>query len=297
MNESELKSILKKPKKISNIDYDEISDIISEAIDIFEKEELLLELNTENDENSIVIGDIHGNLESLLKIYEIIKKQDPTYIIFLGDIVDRGEFQLECLIFVLALKILYPNKYYLLKGNHETVEMNKYYGFYNIFMTEFNQYSQFSEITTLYNRLPICIIVNNAILCLHGGIPENFEIIEELKKLHKNKIDSTLPQPIQHAIFQMMWNDPKEGLARFMDNFRGSGIKYYGYEVFEEFMNKNKLKYLIRAHEVFPGGYRWFFDNRLLSIFSSENYRGDYNPNPASYAIIKNKTVSGEIIE
>ncbi len=296
INDSILKSLINKPKKISNLDFSEVSDIITQAQEIFEEEKLLIELNADKDEEIFVIGDIHGNLESLIKIYDLIKKKDPKYVIFLGDIVDRGQFQLECLIIVLSLKILYPNKYFILKGNHETLEMNKYYGFYDVYMMEFNQYSQFDEIISLYNKLPICIVVNDSILCLHGGIPENFEILNEFKTLDKKQLDETIPESVEYAIFQIMWNDPKEGLTGFMDNFRGPGIKYYGYEVFNEFMEKYNLKYCIRAHEVFPEGYRWFFDHKLLSIFSSENYRGDYYPNPASYAVIKNKTVSGELI-
>jgi len=297
IEDSTLKSLIKKPKKISNLEYNDVTDIISRAQEIFEKEDLLIELNAEKDEEIFVLGDIHGNLESLMDLIDIINKQDPKYVIFLGDIVDRGQFQLECFIIVLSLKILYPNKYFLLKGNHETLEMNKYYGFYDVYMMEFNQYSQFDEIISLYNRLPICIIVNDSILCLHGGIPENYEILDELKNLDKKKLDETIPEAVEHAIFQIMWNDPKEGLTRFMDNFRGPGIKYYGYEVFNEFMEKYDLKYCIRAHEVFPEGYRWFFDHKLLSIFSSENYRGEYNPNPASYAVIRNTTVFGELLE
>jgi serine/threonine-protein phosphatase PP1 catalytic subunit len=90
-----------------------------------------------------------------------------------------------------------------------------------------------------------------------------------------------------------MWNDPKSGLRGFSNSFRGSGIKFFGFDVFENFLKYNDLKYVIRAHECFPEGYRWFFNNRLLSIFSSANYRG---PNPASYAIIRNSEVIPKLL-
>ena len=44
-----------------------------------------------------VIGDIHGNLDTLMKLVEIIDNNDPQFVLFLGDIVDRGPKQLECL--------------------------------------------------------------------------------------------------------------------------------------------------------------------------------------------------------
>jgi diadenosine tetraphosphatase ApaH/serine/threonine PP2A family protein phosphatase len=297
IKKSTFEDLIENPEKISDLPFEDIKNIINRAKRLFRDEEFLIELTADKDKDIFVIGDIHGNLDSLLKIYELVNEKGPEYVIFLGDIVDRGGDQLECLIFVLSLKILYPQQYFLLKGNHETLEMNKSYGFYNEFMMKFSEKSQFDEVNSLYESLPICAIINDSILCLHGGIPEDFNILNELKELDTKKLDGTIPASLQFAMYQMMWNDPKEGLTGFMDNFRGPGIKYYGYEAFEEFMDKNGLKYCIRAHEVFPQGYKWFFNNRLLSIFSSENYRGDYNPNPATYALIRDNMVSGEIVE
>ncbi len=92
----------------------------------------------------------------------------------------------------------------------------------------------------------------------------------------------------------IMWNDPKSNLNGFSDSFRGIDLKFFGEDVFNDFMRKNKLKYLIRSHEFYPEGYRWFFNKRLLSIFSSANYRG---LNSASYAIIKNNLVIPKLVE
>ena len=93
-----------------------------------------------------------------------------------------------------------------------------------------------------------------------------------------------------------MCNDPKPNLKGFTESFRGKDIKFFGKDVFTDFMRENKLDYLIRAHERFPEGYKWFFNKRLLSIFSSANYRGTVPIIPASYAIIRNKTVTPKII-
>ncbi|MBY9013290.1 MAG: hypothetical protein KGD70_13030, partial [Candidatus Lokiarchaeota archaeon] len=96
------------------------------------------------------------------------------------------------------------------------------------------------------------------------------------------------------SLMQLMWNDPKSNLKGFSDSFRGPDIKNFGEDVFNVFMKINKLKYLIRSHELFSEGFKWFFNKRLLSIFSSGNYRGK---NPASYAIIKNNVVTPKIVE
>lgn len=287
IDESLLQNLIKKPEKISKLNLEDIFKITSEAKGIFQNENLLLEFNVRETEEAYVIGDVHGNMQSLLKLFELINKNNPKLVIFLGDIVDRGPRQMECLIFVLILKILKPQTFYILRGNHETLEMNQAYGFFYEFAQRFNNYDGFEEILAVYDMLPICSIINNSILCLHGGIPEDFDILKKLRGLKWQDIDNSTLESIAPGIFQIMWNDPKPGLGGFMRSYRGPGIKFFGQEVFNKFMDVNNLKYLIRAHECFPEGYVWFFNYRLLSIFSSANYRGDFSPNPASYAIIK----------
>ena len=292
-----LNEIIKDPYKISELKFHYISQILREAEEIFKEEKLLLEFNLDDSKSEIyIIGDIHGNLDTLLRLIDIISKKNPEYVIFLGDIVDRGIKQLECLTLILALKIRYPNKYYLLKGNHETLEMNQEYGFFQDFTSKFNDQKKFDEILAVYNALPFCALINKSILCLHGGIPEDIDILRKLRDLKPKEI-ALVFKSIEISLMQIMWNDPKSGLKGFSESFRGPGIKFFGEDVFNDFMKKNKLKYLIRSHELFPEGYRWFFKKRLLSIFSSANYRGKIAPNPASYAIIKNNLVIPKLVE
>lgn len=292
-----LPNLINKPENISKLKIDEILKILKTVKNILEEENLLIKFSIkEKAEEVYVIGDIHGNLETLMKLVEIINNNNPKIVIFLGDIVDRGSKQFECLLIVLALKILYPSRYYILRGNHETVEMNKYYGFFQDFIHRFNDKINFNEILNIYNVLPLCALINETILCLHGGIPQDIDILKRLEDL-KGKDFNRVFKSIEQGIFQIMWNDPKDGLTGFSNSFRGSGIKFYGIEAFENFMKANNLKYLIRAHECFPEGYRWFFNKRLLSIFTSANYRGFYAPNPASYAVIKNNEIIPKFIE
>jgi len=296
IEQSFLNKIIKNPYLISKLDFHYISQILRKAEEIFKEENLLLEFNLDDSKSEVwVIGDIHGNLETLQRLIEIIDGKKPEFVIFLGDIVDRGTNQLECLILVLALKIRYPNRYYLLKGNHETLEMNKAYGFFQEFEYRYNNQIKFDEVLAVYNVLPFCALINKGILCLHGGIPEDVAILKKLKGLKPRNIVSVF-KTIAKSLVQIMWNDPKTNLRGFTESFRGLGIKSFGEDVFNDFMKENSLKYIIRAHEVFPEGYKWFFNERLLSIFSSANYRGTLTPNPASYAIIRNKTVLPKII-
>ena len=292
-----LHKLLKNPEEISKLTLENISQILREARRLFENESLLLEFTIGKNEEIYVLGDIHGNMQSLLKLIELINKNNPKLVIFLGDIVDRGPKQIECLMYVLLLKILKPQTFYILRGNHETLEMNQAYGFFYEFSQKFENYDAFKEILDVYDVLPICSIINNSVLCLHGGIPEDIDILKKLKGLKPQDIDKSTLESIATGIFQIMWNDPKSGLGGFMRSYRGPGIKFFGQEVFNKFMAEYNLKYLIRAHECFPEGYVWFFNYRLLSIFSSANYRGEFSPNPASYAIVKDNDLIPKNIE
>ena len=299
IEKSYLKNLINKPNVISELKYEELSNIFRDVKGYFEEENLLLEFKLEGKEEEIyVIGDIHGNLQSLVKLIEIIGEKNPKVVIFLGDIVDRGSYQLECLILVLALKMIEPNRYFLLRGNHETLEMNQYYGFFQDFMSRFKDQSKFNEILSIYDVLPICAVINDNILCLHGGIPEDFEILKKLKNKKHKDFDKTTIKLINPGIYQILWNDPKDvEILNFSNSFRGPGIKFFGQKAFDAFMEKNNLQLLIRAHECFPEGYKWFFDKRLLSIFSSANYRGYFSPNPGSYAIIRDNNLIPMLIQ
>ena len=50
---------------------------------------------------------------------------------FLGDYVDRGNHSLETICLLLALKLNFPKKIYLLRGNHEDPWINQTFGFFD----------------------------------------------------------------------------------------------------------------------------------------------------------------------
>jgi diadenosine tetraphosphatase ApaH/serine/threonine PP2A family protein phosphatase len=287
---------IENPSLLSSLELEKLLTILNTAKNLFENEKLFLEFDSDDFSNEFyIIGDIHGNFDTLIKLFNIIQVKRPYRVIFLGDIVDRGPKQVECLMFILILKILCPKLYYILRGNHETLEMNQYYGFLQEITTKYEINLEFKTILSVYGVLPICAAVNKTVLCLHGGIPQDIHILKKIKNI-KTKDIAVLNKSSLSELYQIMWNDPKENIKGFSNSYRGSGIKFFGQDVFDKFLQENNFSYLIRAHECFSEGYRWFFQNRLLSIFSSANYRGSYTPNPASYAIIKNRKVIPKLL-
>ena len=105
----------------------EIEGLCALAKGIFLEQPMLLELEAPIQ----ICGDTHGQFKDLQTIFKLFGNPSERNYIFLGDYVDRGKQSLECICLLLAYKIKYPNNFFLLRGNHESSELNKLYGFYD----------------------------------------------------------------------------------------------------------------------------------------------------------------------
>lgn len=112
------------PNPIPSFDENLLINLCIDTINIISREDNIIEI----DGDTFVVGDIHGSFHDLLRILNYIEP-NPSKVVFLGDYVDRGCFSLECITLLFALKVIYPNKFYLLRGNHEFDAMCSEYGF------------------------------------------------------------------------------------------------------------------------------------------------------------------------
>jgi len=82
-----------------------------------------------------VFGNLFGNYADLMRFFDIWKSPCESGDIagmdylFLGNYVDRGQYSLETICLLMALKLKYPKQVFLLRGNHEDRNVNKYLGF------------------------------------------------------------------------------------------------------------------------------------------------------------------------
>ncbi|MCL4150884.1 UNVERIFIED_CONTAM: hypothetical protein GTU68_054577, partial [Idotea baltica] len=116
-----------------------------------------------------VLGDIHGQFEDLLSLMRFFGSPPKRRFVFLGDFVDRGDKSLECLALLFCLRVLFPRDVHLLRGNHEAVGINESFGFKEECVKRSSP-KAFAALTKVYDYLPVAGVVDDVILCLHGGI-------------------------------------------------------------------------------------------------------------------------------
>jgi serine/threonine-protein phosphatase 4 catalytic subunit len=214
-----------------------------------------------------IVGDIHGQFFDLLEIFNLTGRCPETNFVFLGDYVDRGYHSVEVILYLLALKVRYPTKVTLLRGNHESRTMTEFYGFYDECMKKFGSGMMYHLFTGVFDLLPISAVVGDRLYLVHGGLSPNIQNISDINSLDRKKEISN-----SGDIANLCWSDPDESLKTDWEvSPRGSGL-LFGAEPVKKFIHTNSLDRIIRAHQLCQEGYTQLFENTLITIFSAPNY-------------------------
>lgn len=234
----------------------------------FSQEPSVLELETP----IIAVGDLHGHL---LDLYRILQKcgvpgKNPTVkYLFLGDIVDRGEFSLETITLIYLMKALYPKQIYIIRGNHEFEALCEKYGFYHEVTTEYlDDKSVYPAFISSFAHMPIGAVVDEVSVCLHGGIGPLAQSINVINGIRR-PVDN-FQSPLLASI---LWSDPCEQITDYKTSSRGTGF-FYGTTAINDFLAASRALRLIRGHECVNEGYKTNLDDRVVTIFSASNYCG-----------------------
>ncbi|KAH0573156.1 Serine/threonine-protein phosphatase [Spironucleus salmonicida] len=212
-----------------------------------------------------IVGDIHGQFHDLIEMFRICGRPPYTNYLFLGDYVDRGYYSVECAILVVLLKLRYPNRITLIRGNHESRQVTQVYGFYDEVLRKYRSQTVWKSFTALFDVLPVAAVVSDKVFCIHAGLSPGFETISELNELFRK-------QEIPHdgPLADILWSDPdvRQGWGR---SPRGAGY-IFGADVTEKFLKRNDLKLVARGHQMAMDGYQWNHDKQIVTIFGAPNY-------------------------
>ena len=263
-----------KPGKTVDLKEEEIKFLIDKSMVIFKEQKMLIELEAP----LRVCGDIHGQYYDLLRIFEHCGFPGEFNYLFLGDYVDRGKQSLETICLLLAYKIKYPLKGHLLRGNHESSVTNRIYGFYDECKRRYNV-RLWRNFTELFNYLPVAALIDEKILCMHGGLSPDLRNLSSI-----SEISRPTEIPDSGLLCDLLWSDPDKEVLDFDENDRGVSV-VFGEKIVQEFNRKNDLDLIIRAHQVVDDGYEFFAQRQLITIFSAPNYCGEFD-NSAGIMII-----------
>ncbi|CAF0754187.1 unnamed protein product [Rotaria sordida] len=244
-----------------------------------------------------ILGDIHGNYEDLICFEKCLWRAtpllSPASFLFLGDYVDRGIHGLEVVIYLLAAKFQCPKKVLLLRGNHEIRKVQQMFSFLKECLGKFGDIlgkEVWDAINSVFDTLPLAAVIDDKILCLHGGIPSPItcpgEFISMVNDIPIPLSDPEIESPLA---WEIMWNDPfsietnimaqiPNGATNgFFNNTRRSTGNYFTNEALTAFLEKNNFTHVVRAHEVQQAGFKVQSSGRLLTVFSSSRYCGGTN--------------------
>ena len=250
--------IINDPDKVTGLNKEEIEECLEKAISVFEKEKALVELKNE----IVFVGDTHGDFETTKAVVKRFFNTD--YLVFLGDYIDREPMKwgsIYNVTYLLFLKSHYPEKFVLLKGNHECNYAIQCfpYEFEEEIIQRFGSPSLHEKYVEVFSSMPLMVLANN-VFAAHGGILKQDDL-EQLRKREKNDLQ---------AIEAIVWSDPVVS-----PTFRGAGDPF-SEEDLSNFLNRINAKVFIRGHDYNTLGISIYGD-RCLTIFSSRAYKSKGN--------------------
>ncbi|KAK7857580.1 serine/threonine-protein phosphatase pp1 isozyme 4 [Quercus suber] len=288
----------------------EIRQLCTASRDIFLQQSNLLELEAPIK----ICGDIHGQYTDLLRLFEYGGFPPNANYLFLGDYVDRGKQSLETICLLLAYKIKYPENFFLLRGNHECASINRIYGFYDECKRRFNV-RLWKIFTDCFNCLPVAALIDDKILCMHGGLSPDLTNLDQIRNLTR-----PTDVPDSGLLCDLLWSDPGRDVKGWGMNDRG--VSYtFGPDRVSDFLMKNDMDLVCRAHQVchifffaptfcnsrsllgcilfqvVEDGYEFFAERQLVTIFSAPNYCGEFDNAGAMMSVDDSLMCSFQILK
>ncbi|CBZ51175.1 serine/threonine protein phosphatase, related [Neospora caninum Liverpool] len=314
------------------ISWNDVTYLCDVVLDIVKNDDMVLHLRAPIKgklTGKRLYGDIHGQYYDLMRLFHLYKMPveeersdefiggsaalgqngpgsanagvvgdiDTNDYLFLGDYVDRGLNSLETICLLFALKAKYPRQIHLLRGNHEDPAINSLYGFQDeckrrLREDPFDPSSCWRKFNLVFEYLPVAAIIDDSILCIHGGIGGTISSVEDLAALQRPLKVAQVPQNVyEQRVTDLLWSDPTDNdsmLGVVRNDVRdpdGSGRIY-----------KFGPDRVHRAHECVMDGFERFAGGKLITLFSATNYCNHHQNAGALLFIRRDMTVIPKLI-
>ena len=278
-----------------------LADTVIEAICAKTKELLMKESNVVHIAAPVtVVGDIHGQFFDMIEIFKIGGFCPDTNYLFLGkhfqtlscrtslrkpsihpsihpynhshfpfppgDYVDRGLFSIETITLLVLLKLRYPTRVHLIRGNHESRGVTQSYGFYTECNRKYGNANVWHYFTDMFDFLTLSVVIDDRIFCVHGGLSPSIHTLDQVRI-----IDRFREIPHEGPMADLVWSDPDPDRDEFSLSPRGAGYTF-GAQVVRKFLEVNGMNHILRAHQLCQEGYQVLYDDRLSTVWSAPNY-------------------------
>ncbi|KAK4940454.1 serine/threonine protein phosphatase Pzh1 [Elasticomyces elasticus] len=264
----------------------EITAVCTAVREVLLSQPALLELNAPVK----IVGDIHGQYNDLIRLFEMCGFPPNANFLFLGDYVDRGKQSLETILLLFCYKLKYPENFFILRGNHECANVTRVYGFYDECKRRCNIKIWKTFIDT-FNCLPIAAIVADKIFCVHGGLSPSLSHMDDIRQIAR-----PTDVPDYGLLNDLLWSDPADMDQDWDSNERG--VSYcFGKKVIVDFLARHDFDLVCRAHMVVEDGYEFFNDRLLVTVFSAPNYCGEFDNWGAVMSVSSNLLCSFELLK
>jgi hypothetical protein len=190
------------------LDRDSLVQLCKAAAIVLKRDETLVDLKDK--ETVTVVGDIHGSLSCLKQVLRFVYmtgnvesdlQHGKDTLVFNGDFVDRGPNGLEVLCTLLFLKLAYPDRVFLIRGNHEDTMVSSVYGFMEELQSKYERTDRiWHELSKVFGALPLAAITSTAFI-VHGGIPQRGFQLEEVQSIttdERSKIGTVVDPRTAH---------------------------------------------------------------------------------------------------
>lgn len=241
----------------------DVQEICAKAIEILVQEANIQQVYTP----VTICGDIHGQLHDMITLFKTGGECPGTQYLFLGDFVDRGYYSLESLLLLLTLKIRYPDRITLIRGNHESRQITTVYGFYDECMRKYGSVNVWRYCCEVFDYFSLGAVVGgpSGVFCVHGGLSPDMDTVDEIRKLDRKQ-----EVPHEGPMCDLLWSDP-EDVSSWAVSPRGAGY-LFGENETRRFCYSNNISLIARAHQLVMEGYKEMFNETLVTVWSAPNY-------------------------
>ena len=153
------------------------------------------------------IGDIHGDFLAWHRLFERVRQEKDFRLCFLGDLVDRGPMDIECVAALLDAAEKYPNQILWILGNHdegirfngkaekkfssivEPADFADYLNSAQPGVTNEQQQAWGRLFIAICQRLPRAVLFPDGLLATHGGVPlqDRWPSLKNIEAFHHER--------------------------------------------------------------------------------------------------------------